>query len=138
MAIEIINEEPYIRSFWDTEARCYVNEWHGLIGKDDFKKAVMIGFDFMMKNKVRVHIADAGDMRTGWTGSEEWLHEHFWPEIHKNGLTHFGIILPRNAFIEFASQQMKAQMAERGIHIEYEAFESMESALEWSKKVQKI
>lgn len=89
----------------------------------------------MMVNKVKVHVADAREMRTGWTGSEEWLHEHFWPQIYENGLTHFGIVLPRNAFVEFASLQMKKEMASRGIHIEYEAFDNMENALEWSRKV---
>lgn len=44
MAIEMINEQPYVRSFWETEAQCYINEWYGVVSKDDFKSAVMIGF----------------------------------------------------------------------------------------------
>lgn len=136
--IEIINEKPYIKSFWDNDAQCYVNEWHGIVEKEEFKEAVMVGFDFMIENNVKVHLADARDMRTGWTGAEEWLYSFFWPKLVENGLTHFGIILPHNAFLEFASYQMEKQMKDRGITLVYQAFENMESAKKWSAAIQDI
>lgn len=136
--IKIINKQPYVKSFWDNDYQCYVNEWHGVVEKEAFKKAVMVGFDYMMKNKVKVHLADTRDMRTGWTGAEEWLYEFFWSKLVKNGLTHFGIVLPSNAFLEFASYQMEQKMKDKGIIIMYEAFENMENARKWSAEVQNI
>lgn len=136
--IEVVNDKPYVKSFWDKDHQCYVNQWHGIVGKKDFKEAVMIGFNYMMENKVKVHLADARDMRTGWTGAEDWLHEFFWPKLVENGLTHFGIILPHNAFLEFASYQMEQKMKDEGVSIVYCAFDSMKNANKWSLEVQSI
>lgn len=132
----IVNQKKYVLSEWDETAQCYINTWFGNVGKDEFKDAVMIGRNFMIENKVKVHLADATQMRTGWNGAEEWLFSNFWKQVHEAGLKYFGIVLPESIFLEFASMQMEQKMQEIGVNVTYRAFDSMEKAKEWSQKVQ--
>lgn len=134
----IINQQKYVLSEWDEEAQCYINTWFGAVKEEQFKEAVLIGKDYIIKNNVKVHLADTTKMKTGWYGSEEWLFSNFWKDVPQAGLTHFGIVLSENIFMEFASTKMERKLQEIGVEVVYEAFKTIEEAKVWSKQVQGI
>lgn len=131
----IVNKQTYVTSEWNEEFEYYINSWYGIVEEEDFIKAVNIGKDFMIENKVKYHLADTSNMETGWNGGE-WLYENFWKSVTQAGLKYFGIIVPESNILNVTSDfLMQDEMRARGIEITYRTFHSLSDAENWIKEM---
>ncbi len=134
----VVNQKDYVLSEWNEDLKYYINTWYGFVGQEDFIDGVKIGQAFMIKNKVKYHLADTTNMTGAWDGGD-WIVDNFWKSVVEGGLTHFGLIIPEdNFYSSLSSDVMLWEMQKKGVALkEYKVFISKADAENWIRECQK-